>query len=193
MGKSSSGKDSLFEGLIQNKELGLKTIVGYTTRPMRHNEEQGREYFFVSEEKMHELEDNGKVIECRGYNTLHGMWYYFTVDDGKIEDDKNYLYIGTLESYEKMKKYYGSDCVIPIYVEVENGERLERALVRERKQQEPKYAEMCRRFLADEEDFSEEKIKASGIKKRYENIDFEKCLGEIAADIKESQKQRRFY
>ena len=35
MGKSSSGKDTMFKRLIEDKELALKTIVGYTTRPMR--------------------------------------------------------------------------------------------------------------------------------------------------------------
>lgn len=45
-----------------------------------------------------------------------------------------------------------------IYIEVEDGERLARALHREGKQEEPRYEEMCRRFLADQVDFSEEKI-----------------------------------
>ena len=39
--------------------------------------------------------------------------------------------------------------MVPLYVEVDDGLRLSRALERERKQTEPKYAEMCRRFLAD--------------------------------------------
>ena len=36
------------------------------------------------------------------------------------------------------------------------GERLKRAIRREEQQKVPKYEEMCRRFLADAEDFSEE-------------------------------------
>ena len=49
MGKSSSGKDTMFKKLIEDKTLGLKTIVGYTTRPMREGECDGVEYFFVDE------------------------------------------------------------------------------------------------------------------------------------------------
>ena len=64
--------------------------------------------------------------------------------------------IGTLESYEKLKTYFGNEKVVPLYIEVEDGERLTRALAREKTQKEPKYAEMCRRFLADSKDFSEE-------------------------------------
>ena len=43
---------------------------------------------------------------------------------------------------------------------------------------------MCRRFLADEEDFSEENIRKYGIVKRYINDNFNICLKEITEDIK---------
>ena len=69
--------------------------------------------------------------------------------------------------------------MIPIYVEVEDGQRLFRALERERMQEEPKYAEMCRRFLADQEDFSQENLKKAGIEKRFINDDIDTCLNEI--------------
>ena len=107
MGKSSSGKDTMFKKLIEDKSLGLKTIVGYTTRPMREGECDGVEYFFVNEEKMCSLEAEGKVIERRSYNTVHGIWSYFTVDDGQVDLNSNdkYLLIGTLESYEKVRNY----------------------------------------------------------------------------------------
>ena len=68
---------------------------------------------------------------------------------------------------------------MPIYIEVDDGERLERAVKRERSQQEPKYAELCRRFLADEIDFKEENILAAGIERRYENDCLEHCICEI--------------
>ena len=69
-------------------------------------------------------------------------------------------------------------------MEVEDGLRLSRALERERQQMQPKYAELCRRFLADSEDFSEEKLKELGIIKRYENIEMKKCVEEILLEIK---------
>lgn len=185
LGKSCSGKDTVFNRLREDKSLALKTVVGYTTRPMREGEEDGVEYFFVKESKLEELKQSGKVIECRDYNTIHGVWSYFTVDDGQIDLNKgDYLYIGTLESYEKMVKYYGDKAVVPIYIEVETGERLFRAVNRERGQSKPKYAELCRRFLADEEDFKEENIKKAGITKRYENVVLEDCIEEIVESIK---------
>ncbi|MCI9128051.1 MAG: guanylate kinase [Eubacterium sp.] len=184
LGKSCSGKDTIFQYLKQDKELNLKTVVGYTTRPMRVGETEGLEYHFVSEDMLNKMKENELVIECRDYNTIHGKWSYFTADDGQIELGKeNYLYIGTLESYNDMVKYYGGNVVVPIYIEVENGERLERAVRREREQSEPKYAELCRRFLADEEDFKEENIVKAGICKRYYNNDLDECISEIVETI----------
>ncbi len=179
MGKSSSGKDTIFKKLLGDDSLSLKTIVSYTTRPIRKGEKNGEEYFFTDEEGFERLKSEGKVIEDRCYQTVHGPWRYFTVDDGQINDTDNYITIGTIESYSKICAYYGSKKLIPILIELDDGIRLERALNRERKQTQPKYEEMCRRFLADAKDFSEEKISAAGIKRRFENTDLQKCLDEI--------------
>ena len=185
MGKSSSGKDTMFKKLIEDKSLRLKTIVGYTTRPMREGEREGVEYFFVDEEKMLSLEAEGKVIERRSYNTVHGIWSYFTVDDGQValDSDDKYLLIGTLESYEKVRNYYGKDNLVPLYISVDDGLRLQRALDRERQQDKPKYAEMCRRFLADEADFAKENIDRCEITVNYENIDLDSCYKAICDKI----------
>ena len=186
LGKSCSGKDTIFKKLKEDRKLNSNTVTGYTTRPMREGEINGVEYFFVNNEELEALKNQGKVIECRDYNTVYGVWSYFTVDDGQINLEKgNYLYIGTLESYEQMVRYYGKEVVVPIYVEVETGERLTRAVNRERQQENPKYTELCRRFLADEEDFCEENIKKAGIKKRYENNSLERCIEEIVEDIRD--------
>jgi guanylate kinase len=149
------------------------------------SEQEGVEYYFVDETRLDELKKQNKVIEHRTYNTIHGKWHYFTVDDGQIDLNKSdYIMLGTLQSYGQIREYFGRDRVIPIYIEVEDGIRLMRALRREQIQKEPKYAELCRRFLADDEDFSQENIEAYEINKRYENIDIDICLKEIVDDIK---------
>ena len=138
MGKSSSGKDTLYKRILNDKELRLKNVIPYTTRPIREGEKDGVEYFFCSEAKVAQLEAAGKVVERRDYHTIHGIWTYFTVDDGQIDlKNHNYLLIGTLESYQKIRDYYGKEYLIPIYIEVEDGERLQRALNRERDQAFP--------------------------------------------------------
>ena len=188
LGKSCSGKDTIFQSLKENKQLNLKTVVGYTTRPMRVNEKDGVEYFFVDQNKLEELKKAKKVIECRDYNTVYGIWSYFTVDDGQIDlNNGDYLYIGTLESYEQMIDFYGEDVVVPLYIQVETGERLARAVNRERNQSEPKYKELCRRFLADQKDFSEDNLKKAGITRRYQNDDKVRCKEEIVEVIRDGK------
>ena len=99
MGKSSSGKDSVFKE-IQKRMPELSQITMYTTRPIREGERDGGEYYFTDETGLKKLEEEGRVIELRAYNTKCGVWKYFTVNDGQISlDEEDYLVIGTLESY----------------------------------------------------------------------------------------------
>ena len=180
MGKSSTGKDTLFKRIFSDESLQLKTLVSYTTRPIRDGETDGIEYFFCDEAKAAEFESAGKIIERRDYHTIHGIWTYFTADDGQVDlTNQDYLVIGTLESYQKIREYYGKDVVVPIYIEVADGVRLQRALNRELTQAEPKYEEMCRRFLADAKDFSEENLKAVEIERRFVNDDLEETERQI--------------
>ena len=185
MGKSSSGKDTVYKKLKeQYKEFRL--IVPYTTRPIREGETDGVEYYFVDPEQFRAMKEDGKVIESRSYNTKCGIWTYFTADDGQIDlSAADYLLIGTLVSYQALREYFGEEAIVPVYLEVEDGLRLARALERERRQEKPKYAEMCRRFLADEEDFSEENLIKSGITERFGNEDFTECLNKIQRYIEE--------
>ena len=188
MGKSSSGKDTIFKKL--KEKLNFNTYIMYTTRPIREGEKEGVTYHYISNEKMQryiEGKEKEKLIEYRTYQTVHGPWTYATIADEQFQSDKNMLMLGTLESYEKMKDIF-KDELIPIYIEVEDGLRLERAIKRERQEKEPKYAELCRRFLADSKDFSEENLKKAGINKRFENIDLEKCIKEIEEEIEKSIK-----
>ena len=185
MGTSSSGKDTVYKKLKeQYKEFRL--IVPYTTRPIREGEKDGVEYYFVDPEQFRAMKEDGKVIESRSYNTKCGIWTYFTADDGQIDlSAADYLLIGTLVSYQALREYFGEEAIVPVYLEVEDGLRLARALERERRQEKPKYAEMCRRFLADEEDFSEENLIKSGITERFGNEDFTECLNKIQRYIEE--------
>ena len=163
MGKSSTGKDTIYKHLLNSDRVDLHTIVPYTTRPIRAGESNGVEYFFTDEEGFLKLKEEGKLIEDRAYNTCLGLWRYFTVNDEQIDlEHRNYVMIGTLESYNKTKEFFGEERMVPVMIELDDGIRLQRALDREKTQDTPKYNELCRRFLADAEDFSEEKIEAAG-------------------------------
>ncbi|MCR5727304.1 MAG: guanylate kinase [Lachnospiraceae bacterium] len=184
MGKSASGKDSIYKKLISKTGNRFRTIVSYTTRPIRSGETDGVEYHFTSVPEFERMKENGQVIESRCYHTVHGDWYYFTANDGQIDLDRSdYLLIMTPEGCDSLKKHFGNDAVIPVYIEVETGLRLQRAVERERSQSSPKYAELCRRFLADEEDFSEEKLNMLGVTRRYNNDILDKTVDDILSDL----------
>ena len=197
IGKSGSGKDTVYKRLLEDRSLNFGHVVACTTRPRRAGEENGREYNFYTEEEFEAMLMRGAVIEYRCYQTVHGPWYYFTADDGQIDlSERSTLLIGTLESYAALRKWFadrtagdntGGRTVRPIYLEVEDGLRLQRLLDRERSQETPRYQEMCRRFLADSLDFDDEKIAEVGIRRRFVNEDLDTCLKEVFEYIAETE------
>ena len=184
LGKSATGKDTLYKEILKRRPK-LRTVTMYTTRPIREGETDGVEYFFTDREELERQLASGKVIESRTYQTIAGPWTYYTVDDGQFDvaDDESCLMIGTLESYEKMCTYLEAGKRVPVYIEVPDGIRLLRAVKREENQKKPNYREVCRRYLADEKDFSEENLERLGITKRYQNTDMEMCVEEILRDL----------
>lgn len=186
-GKSATGKDTIFKRILEQYKSQFQVIIPYTTRPIRDGEREGVEYYFTDEDRQECLRAQGKVIELRAYHTVYGIWKYFTVDDGQFDLSKyNYLMIGVLESYQSTRDYFGAESIVPVFIDLEDGIRLQRAIDREKTQDEPKYEELCRRFLADCEDFSEDKLKQAGILKRFYNNDLEKCLQEIGQFIEQN-------
>ena len=189
MGKSASGKDTLYKDIVARFGDELGTVVPYTTRPIREGEREGVEYHFITESGMEEMERAGKVIEKRCYQTVYGPWYYLTADDGQINlNRRSSILIVTPAAYGRLRDYFGADRVVPLYVETEDGLRLARALKRERAQKNPKYEEMCRRFLADAEDFSEEKLRGLGIERRFTNDRYDRVLNELCDVIKKESE-----
>jgi len=185
IGKSSSGKDTIFKELVADQELNLTPVITYTTRPIRHNESHGEQYYFIDEQKLAHYHETGSIIEKREYKTINGMWSYCTIDDGQINlsQQVDYLLIVTLEAYKNLQKYFGHDQVVPLYITVDDGIRLGRALNREQQQAKPNYDELCRRFLADSADFDITKLQDCGIIKYYPNEDLNECIHRIKADI----------
>ena len=183
MGKSASGKDTVYRELKQRiPELG--SYVMYSTRPRREGEKDGVTYHFVTEDELSAFEKEGRLIEKRVYHTVLGPWYYATIDDGQFETKSDILMLTTPEAFAGLRSYFGAERLRDIYIELPDGERLLRAVKREMLEQEPHYAEVCRRFLADSEDFSEERLSAAGISHRYQNMELLPCVEAIERDIR---------
>ena len=80
-GASASGKTEVAKRLA--KKYGIVKVITTTTRPIRHNEVNGRDYFFVSIEDFHKLVDEDKFVEYTVYN---GNMYGSTKD--QIQQNK---------------------------------------------------------------------------------------------------------
>lgn len=184
IGKSASGKDTIYSALLQ--ELDLDRVLMYTTRPPRDTETQGVEYEFVLKEAFLNMFANHDVAEYRTYYTAHGAWTYFTPIFELDTTHSSKLGIGTIASYMELKHLLG-DKLIPIYIEVDNDVRFLRAFRREQYKHNPDYFELCRRYVADEEDFSDAKLEQAGITVRFNNScenNMADCLNNIITYIK---------
>jgi guanylate kinase len=184
MGKSATGKDTLFYSLKKKFEGQLMPIVTYTTRPKRTQETEGVEYHFITDEVLESFEEQGKIIERRTYDTIMGQWHYATIDDGQIDlNERSYLTIITLEAYTSFIQYFGKSNVVPLYIKVEEAERLRRAKDRERKQDNPQFEELNRRMKADRRDFSLQKLIEAGVRTSFSNRHFSQCLDHLSQTI----------
>lgn len=161
-GKSGSGKDTIAGEILRKYSEDSKRLVSHTSRPMRDGEENGREYYFISEKKFLEGIKNNNFVEYRSYNTLvegkPDKWYYGTQKFEKTSDGTLLVAIKDLEGAKVLKDYceeIGEHCEC-ILVEVPDKIREDRAKLRGSFDQ----MEWGRRLGADAIDFSEEKKRA---------------------------------
>lgn len=147
LGKSSVGKDSLVT-LVEN-DLGMKSAVSFTTRPMREGEVEGKEYFFISDEDFRDLHGNNMLAEYTTYHVADNSTWYYGLTREELEKSKYVIVIVNPHGLEQLKEIYG-DKVISILVDCDDMERLQRSIKRDAKAN-PK--ELCRRFLQDMVDF----------------------------------------
>ncbi len=178
IGKSASGKDTLYKNILEKKDSRLVSVIPYTTRPKRVDEKDGVNYHFVTRSFLAQLEASGNVIEKRSYNTVRGEWVYFTARFD-VKKELNYILITTPEGVRKIAEFYGSDSVCTVYMDIDDKTRLLRCIERESQQTSPNYAEVCRRFVADSEDFSPEIIDSVRNLKRIDAAESEQgCLAQ---------------
>ena len=141
-GPAGAGKDLLQSVMMKNH--GLHGIISYTTRPMRENEVDGIAYHFITDDEFEKMVEEDKFLETTDFNN----WYYGTSIDSLSEDEVN---IGVFNIAGIKSLLTDSRVeVIPVYICVPDKLRLLRQLSREI---DPNCLEICRRFLADDEDF----------------------------------------
>lgn len=140
VGKSCSGKTELSLVL---KEKGYVPALSCTSRPIRHNEEDGIHYDFVSVNMFEEMISHDEFIEYDNFNS----WYYGLTKTRYAECD---LLILTPRGLHHLLKKVNRDELIVIFMNTPGDERMRRSISRG---DDP--IEVERRYEADNIDFAE--------------------------------------
>lgn len=170
LGKTSSGKDVTLNNLVA--KYGYKKIITYTTRPMRHNEQQDVTYHFISEDDFVQRIKNNFFAEWKTYNTEFGLWYYGTALEDLENADDDSVIILTPDGYRDIKNKL-SKKPISLYLYADDYTIKKRLI---RRGDNPKEAE--RRLLHDNEDFL-------GIENEVDKIIFNNFDTDISSVINE--------
>lgn len=174
LGKSGSGKDTLKKEIIKRIGNEISFCIPYTNREIRPNEQNGVDYYFIKEKK--DIRNNDLIISEKSVNTVRGEQLYIQTVP-KDYKEKNYLAIsGVSEIIDSFYEKIGEKYFCPIGIDVDDKDLLIRSIYRESENPNPKYKEVCRRFISDKEDF--EKIKYQY--KHFKNDNYEVCSNDIA-------------
>ena len=152
VGKSSSGKNTVMDELVENYEL--VNLVSHTTRPPRPNESNGYDYYFINKEDFINMNNKDLFIETREYkvNTENGndIWYYgLSKTEYNICSIFNKVVIVDMKGFHELAEYIGRDNCFMLYLYCDDNIRKDRMISRGGMSPE----EIDRRFKADEEDF----------------------------------------
>ena len=140
MGKAGAGKDTVKKEIL-NMTTDYNNIISCTTRPMRENEINGVDYYFMNKAKF-KSKNMFEVSEFRG-------WYY-GISEESLSTEK--INIGVFNP-DGVRTFWGLPQVdlLVVYIDADDKIRLMRQLNRE---EYPDVREIVRRFSTDEEDFS---------------------------------------
>ena len=121
IGRSASGKSSLVKAIV--KDMDLKVVKSYTTRPMRQGEtEQNSDHYFISEDEV-KLYKNQMIA----YTKINDYEYFTTINVLKQSD----IYVIDPEGYQyllkNLEKYHIKMKLIPIYIKLTRDELFVRA------------------------------------------------------------------
>lgn len=174
-GESASGKDTIQKLLTEEYPLTFNPIISCTTRPKRDNEEEGVDYYYLTNEQFAENVLNGKMLEATSFND----WFYGTRLQ-ELNKDKINVGVFNIEGIECLLQDNRLE-VYPVYIYAADKIRLLRSLSREKN---PNCHEICRRFLADEKDFDDIDFTYITFNNNFDSlIDITKLLNQLNIKI----------
>jgi guanylate kinase len=153
-GCSAVGKDKILTTLTREC-MGITPVISTTSRPMRPNEIQGREYNFVTKEQAELMIKNNDFIEKREYKVANGdTWIYgVTKDSIQLNSYHNYIVILDFQGLIQLEDYLNNrgyvNNLTSFYIDCSYQNRLLRSLNREGKMDNEQVKEVMRRFEDD--------------------------------------------
>jgi guanylate kinase len=115
VGKAAAGKDFLKNRLVAKN---FKPGISCTTRLPRHNEVDGVDYHFMTEDQFKETIDSGEMLEHMIFNN----WYYGLT---KEEFEKADVMIMSKDGLDVLPKHYRDRCMV-IFLDPPRITRVER-------------------------------------------------------------------
>lgn len=121
-GPSGVGKDTVLE-IVLNKDKSLQRSISLTTRDIRENEIDGKDYYFITKDKFNNMIENGEVLEFAQY----GKNFYGTPKapvDKWLSEGKTVILKIEVQGAQQIKKIYpdavGIFVLPPSMTELEN-------------------------------------------------------------------------
>lgn len=176
MGKSCSGKDRISKELI--KKHGYKSIVRYTTRPIRKGEKQEITYHYISEDDFKQKIKDGFFAEWKDYSTNQGAWYYGTAYEDLDNADEETVIILPPDRYKEVLENIHNN-LTAIYVYANNATIKNRLMMRGDDKNEAQ-----RRLEHDNEDFKGAEMLADKIVYNNDGTDINDVVNKILEFVK---------
>lgn len=126
VGPSGVGKSTSIQRIVQESNGKIKNGISHTTRVPCHNEKDGRDYYFISQEQFDRMKANNEfIISTETFKQSYGLSYQEIEQVGKQDE----IFISAIDgqSIELLKEKLGKDCFF-IFLAPSSYEVLERRL-----------------------------------------------------------------
>lgn len=131
LGKSACGKDSILNYL--KEKYNFNPVISHTTRPIRQNEIDGKDYHFCDIKEFSKMIKNNEFLEIREYTTCfdgkQDIWYY-GISKNEFDNKNRKICIIDTKGQKEILKYLRKENVISIYIDTKDEIRENRAKLR---------------------------------------------------------------
>ena len=191
MGYMAVGKDTIQKEVLKYFDGKVQPVVSTTTRPMRPGEQEGVEYYFISDEEFFRLGGEQAFAETRIYHTKvqengvekDAIWKY-GIERMELEKNDYLITIVDAEGFKELKEYIGRMRIVPIFISTPIEEIKQRALKRGDLE-----AEVDRRIASDIERFRDFKVKTVFPIVYNHEGDLDKAVKEVCTIIEKHMKE----